>query len=296
MAIRKTQEEFIKQSKKIFGDVLDYSLVEYKNRRSKVTLVCKTHGQFQKLPDNHLRLGDGCPECAISQRAADRLSITLEEYDLTKSNGQRHCKYHGLLKPGKYYLVKSKPDYLCKFCTQNKHIKFRIEVLSAYSIDLKCSLCGENHLEFLALDHCNGGGVRDIKRHGGQCSLWYALKRNGYPDGYRVLCHNCNHKQRIAKISRSESNNRDRIKIKSEVIGYYGGRCACCGVDEFEILCIDHIYGGGRAQVREVKSQGSNFNYYWLKINGFPTGYRVLCYNCNMAKGFYGTCPHEGVV
>jgi hypothetical protein len=245
MAIRKTQEEFIKQSKRIFGDLLDYSLVEYKNRRTKVTLV---------------------------------------------------CKYHGLLNSNQYYLVKSKPDYLCKICIQNKHIKFRTEVLSAYSPSLECALCGENNLEFLALDHCNGGGVRDMKNHGGQCSLWYALKRHEYPDGYRVLCHNCNHTQRIVNIYRSESNNRDRVKIKSEVIGYYGGGCECCETDDFEVLCIDHINGGGRAQAREIKLQGSNFNYYWLKRNGFPAGYRVLCYNCNMAKGFYGTCPHEGVV
>jgi hypothetical protein len=22
-------------------------------------------------------------------------------------------------------------------------------------------------------------------------------------------------------------------------------------------------------------------------------GYRVLCHNCNLARGFYGYCPHE---
>jgi hypothetical protein len=30
-----------------------------------------------------------------------------------------------------------------------------------------------------------------------------------------------------------------------------------------------------------------------LITNGFPSGFRTLCHNCNMAKGLYGTCPHE---
>jgi hypothetical protein len=295
MAIRKTQEEFIKQSKKIFGDVLDYSLVEYRNRRSKVTLVCKIHGSFQKLPDNHLVFKDGCPECGVLQRAAIRLGITLEEYELAKANGQRYCKHHGLLELGQYYLVKSKPDYLCKICVRNKHIKFRTEVLSAYSTSLECALCMESHLEFLALDHINGGGTKDIKQHGGQSSLWCALKRNGYPDGYRVLCHNCNHKQRIYNLDTNSQDYKERIKIRSDVIGHYGGKCSCCGDDELEVLCIDHINGGGRAQARELKSQGTALTYYWIKRNGYPPDYQVLCHNCNMAKGIDRTCPHKAV-
>ena len=30
-----------------------------------------------------------------------------------------------------------------------------------------------------------------------------------------------------------------------------------------------------------------------LKRKGFPEGYQTLCHNCNLAKGFYGQCPHE---
>lgn len=31
----------------------------------------------------------------------------------------------------------------------------------------------------------------------------------------------------------------------------------------------------------------------WLKTNGYPDGFQTLCHNCNMAKGFYGICPHK---
>lgn len=33
--------------------------------------------------------------------------------------------------------------------------------------------------------------------------------------------------------------------------------------------------------------------YHWIKRNGFPAGFRVLCLNCNFARGIYGRCPHE---
>ena len=228
------------------------------------------------------------------RRAIDRLGITLQEYELANANGNRYCQYHGLLDSSQYYLDKSRPkEYLCKFCAKNKYIKFKASVLSAYSPGLACALCGENNFEFLALDHINGGGVQDMKRHGGHSSLWCALKRNDFPDGYRVLCHNCNHKQRIFNLDVNSQDYKERIKIRSDVIGHYGGKCACCGDNELEVLCIDHINGGGRAQVRELKSQGTHFTYYWLKRNGYPIGYQVLCHNCNIAKGVDRVCPHK---
>ena len=69
----------------------------------------------------------------------------------------------------------------------------KIEVLSHYSPDLKCSCCGENHIEFLCIDHINGGGTKHrdkLSIHGSQIYRW--LKKNNFPPGYRVLCHNCN--------------------------------------------------------------------------------------------------------
>jgi hypothetical protein len=33
--------------------------------------------------------------------------------------------------------------------------------------------------------------------------------------------------------------------------------------------------------------------YYWLEDNDFPSGFQILCWNCNFAKGSLGKCPHE---
>lgn len=57
----------------------------------------------------------------------------------------------------------------------------------------KCACCGENHYEFMAIDHINGGGKQHRKEVGQGLQLYRWLKRQGYPKkGFRVLCHNCN--------------------------------------------------------------------------------------------------------
>lgn len=67
-------------------------------------------------------------------------------------------------------------------------------------------------------------------------------------------------------------------------------KCACCGESITEFLAIDHIEGGGNKERKRVGS-GQPF-FRWLEQNGYPLGYQVLCHNCNMARAFYGACPH----
>jgi len=57
----------------------------------------------------------------------------------------------------------------------------------------KCACCGEKNIEFLAIDHINGGGNKHRKGKGDR-SLIYLVREEGYPkDRYRLLCSNCNH-------------------------------------------------------------------------------------------------------
>lgn len=82
-------------------------------------------------------------------------------------------------------------------------------------------------------------------------------------------------------------------EYRLKVLGHYSDgalECKCCQEDTYEFLSIDHINGGGN---QHRKKLGSKYIYSWLVQNDYPDGYRVLCYNCNCAKGFYGRCPHE---
>lgn len=57
-----------------------------------------------------------------------------------------------------------------------------------------CVCCGEQTLEFLTIDHINGGGRQHREEIGaiGGIALYRWLRKNNYPDGFQVLCFNCN--------------------------------------------------------------------------------------------------------
>ncbi len=85
---------------------------------------------------------------------------------------------------------------------------------------------------------------------------------------------------------------KDRTKfLKQSIFNHYGQSCLCCGEKRIEFLSIDHINGGGNKHRKEI---GSNLAFYsWIVRNHFPDFLRILCFNCNQARGFYGYCPHE---
>lgn len=65
----KTTQDFISDANGVHGiDKYDYSLVDYKNSKTNVKIICKNpnHGIFQQTPSNHLK-GQGCPKCNESQ-------------------------------------------------------------------------------------------------------------------------------------------------------------------------------------------------------------------------------------
>jgi len=57
-----TNEEVLKRFFNVHNDLYDYNLVDYKNRRTKVKIICKKHGVFEQLTQSHY-LGKGCPKC-----------------------------------------------------------------------------------------------------------------------------------------------------------------------------------------------------------------------------------------
>jgi len=67
--LQSNTSEFIKKAKTIHGDKYDYSEVNYTKAREPVNIICKDHGSFFQIPNNHLN-GQGCPWC-ISRNIKD---------------------------------------------------------------------------------------------------------------------------------------------------------------------------------------------------------------------------------
>jgi len=87
-------EIFIEKSKNIHcTKKYNYSLVKYKNNKTKVKIICPLHGKFEQYPDNHLS-GKGCSKC---NKSRGELKIGM----ILKKNNIKHfiqykfenCKY-----------------------------------------------------------------------------------------------------------------------------------------------------------------------------------------------------------
>lgn len=80
-------------------------------------------------------------------------------------------------------------------------------------------------------------------------------------------------------------------KLRAEVLAFYGSKCVCCGEAEPHFLCLDHINGEGKKDRKRYGRAGIQWYCYLRREH--PTHVQILCHNCNMAKGFYGICPHQ---
>jgi len=74
MAKRYTEKEILAEFNKIFGNKYDYSMLEFKNMSTKVTIICSVHGEFRISPSDHKK-GVGCRKCYI-----DSQKITKQEF------------------------------------------------------------------------------------------------------------------------------------------------------------------------------------------------------------------------
>jgi hypothetical protein len=74
---------------------------------------------------------------------------------------------------------------------RDRNRRAKTDVVSQYGG--QCACCGEHRIEFLSIDHVNGDGAehrRSVVGPGYALYMW--LQKNGYPEGFRVLCMNCN--------------------------------------------------------------------------------------------------------
>ena len=76
---------FISKAIKIHGDKYEYSKVNYINAKTKVTILCKTHGEFTQTPSNHLNRHN-CQKCANNFKGNTEIFIEKAK----QINGDRY--------------------------------------------------------------------------------------------------------------------------------------------------------------------------------------------------------------
>ena len=107
MSKRVNTADFIKRARKVHGNRYDYSKVLYVAAKSKVTIICPEHGEFEQWPSNHY-IGHGCHECGgnkplildrFIERAnkihKDRYDYSRVEFKNVESKIEIICSDHG---------------------------------------------------------------------------------------------------------------------------------------------------------------------------------------------------------
>jgi len=86
------------------------------------------------------------------------------------------------------------------------------------------------------------------------------------------------HKEQIKATTRKK-----REQNRFKLIAAYGGKCVKCGFSDIRALQIDHVHGGGQAELKAHRANMSG--YYLLCLQGKAKGkYQLLCANCNWIK------------
>ena len=88
-----TTEEFIERGRKKHGDKYDYSKVEYKDRNTKVCIICPIHGEFYVTPAVHLGSNNGgCKKCR-DEKLRKKYTSNVEEF-IKKAHQIHGYKYN----------------------------------------------------------------------------------------------------------------------------------------------------------------------------------------------------------
>lgn len=93
--------------------------------------------------------------------------------------------------------------------------------------------------------------------------------------------------------------------LRRLVFKAYGSVCACCGEHRETMLTIDHVNNDGAEHRKALMANAKTHKWRSANIGGtalyadlvrrkFPSGFQLLCANCNASKSRNGgVCEHQ---
>ncbi|CEP62771.1 uncharacterized protein LALA0_S06e03422g [Lachancea lanzarotensis] len=180
-----TRTMFLRLARETHGGIYDYTSMIYKQKRTGVSIICKSHGPFVCLPDKHLK-GVGCPTCVFfdafvataSALYPGKFEYDRSSYKNSKTKMRITCQAHGDFwqQPGDH--IRKRSAFHCYICfleskriTRDEFIA-RSKVIhgSAYGYDdvvlgstlndfvtIFCNKC-QKHFSQRAVNHLQGNG------------------------------------------------------------------------------------------------------------------------------------------
>jgi hypothetical protein len=250
---RLNTDEWIEKARAVHGDKYDYSKVEYRTSKHKVTIVCRLHGDFRQEPTSHCS-GSGCPVCGGTKKSSteewiekaravhgDKYDYSKVEYKkrhseiiiICREHGEflqlagNHLKGHGCAKcaggPGKgrlplynteEWIEKARAVHGDKYDYSESQYKG-----NHHKIKIICPVHGS--FEKLAIDHVSGGqGCQDCSKSGfkrNQMASLYVLASEG--GEYMKVGISNNYKYRLRKLKRSTPFDFQLLRVLSGIGG-----------------------------------------------------------------------------
>lgn len=134
-----TTEEFIEKSKKVWGDLIDYSNVKCCGDNKNVVMKCKKHNVvFEQTPYNNLKGFCGCHEC-VKEKLIKIKHVSFDEF--VKRAREIHGDRYDYIEES--YISYGRPmNIICK-----KHGVFSATPNNHIHNKSGCSKCKMSHLE-----------------------------------------------------------------------------------------------------------------------------------------------------
>ena len=170
------------------------------------------------------RASQRTPEYKAKRKISDKKYLSIPE-NKAKRKARTQTPEHKAKNKIWENNYRQKPEVKSQRREDYKNV--RIMVYSHYSKIISksefpcCNCCGEFEMEFLTLDHIAGRKQMDskpeLKKLGYSSkfqgsTLWLWIKRNNFPEGFQVLCQNCN----FAKGKKGNNNTCPHEKMHKE--------------------------------------------------------------------------------
>jgi 5-methylcytosine-specific restriction endonuclease McrA len=266
---RLTTKQFIKRSKVIHGDKYDYSLVEYKNARTKVKIICNKHGVFEQTPHSHLR-GNGCKKCHYNKSSKnaksniksfiensikihnDKYDYSLVKYKNSKTKVKIICPIHGVFEQIPNAHLNGQGCKKCKCYGEIPTYNTFQPQLEPYGVKCKRNKKDKNILEVKCM-YCDrwfipskisvGNKIRAINgKIQGECNLYCS-------DECKKTCPTY-HRQKYSKDFKINTSREVQPELRKLVLKRDNYTCQKCGTTNTELHC--HHYEG--VEVNPVES------------------------------------------
>lgn len=128
--------DFIKRSNEIHDNKYNYSIVEFENNDSIISIICPNHGLFRQRLSSHLS-GNGCNSCKNDKRRKNvsdfikesnrihnkKYDYKLVEYTTTNNKVKIICPNHGIFEKSPKNHLAGQGCPLCKKITTEKFIE-----------------------------------------------------------------------------------------------------------------------------------------------------------------------------